>query len=263
MEVRVEDADVICLLVHHCPRTNHCLYVTTKEGTYDIKQVREKLPSKQCKHLLLSHSFSACDTVSNVYGFGKVKILKRLCQDNAPKEFFQTFNNLRATKEEIAEAGIKLFQYLYNNVDTPLNQLRYDKYNTLMAKGVFKPERLPPTTGAAIQHSLRAYLQYRDWLMLESQSMNPREYGWIFTDSFEPVGSTEPIAPPTILEFISCNCQITVTGNSCENNRCSCRRYGMKCIPACDNFQGLDCSNSTAQQEDNEFSEDHRVEEDG
>ena len=132
-----------------------------------------------------------------------------------------------------------------------------------MAKGVFKPERLPPTTGAAIQHSLRAYLQYRDWLMLESQSMNPREYGWIFTDSFEPVGSTEPIAPPTILEFISCNCQITVTGNSCENNRCACRRYGMKCIPACVNCHGLDSSNSTAQQEDNEFSEEHRVEEDG
>ena len=51
-----------------------------------------------------------------------------------------------------------------------------------MAEGVFKPEKLPPTTGAAIQHSLRAYLQYRDWLMLESQLMNPGEYGWIFTD---------------------------------------------------------------------------------
>ena len=24
VEVRVEDTDVICLLVHHCPRTNHC-----------------------------------------------------------------------------------------------------------------------------------------------------------------------------------------------------------------------------------------------
>ena len=53
--------DVICLLVHQCPRTNHCLYVTTKEGTYDIKQVREKLPSKQCEHLLLSHSFSGSE----------------------------------------------------------------------------------------------------------------------------------------------------------------------------------------------------------
>ena len=82
-------------------------------------------------YLVTTHSFSGRDTVSNVYGFGKVKILKRLCQDNAPKEFLQTFNKQRATKEEISKAGVKLFQCLYNKVDTPLNQLRYDKYNTL------------------------------------------------------------------------------------------------------------------------------------
>ena len=78
------------------------------------------------------------------------KILKNLCQDSAPGEIFQTFNNLRATKGEISEAGVKLFQYLYSNIDKPLNQQRYDKYNMLMAKGVFKPEKLPPTSGAAM-----------------------------------------------------------------------------------------------------------------
>ncbi|MCP4491100.1 MAG: hypothetical protein GY820_27860 [Gammaproteobacteria bacterium] len=67
-----------------------------------------------------------------------------------------------------------------------------------MAKGVFKPGKLPPTTGAAIQHALRAYLQYRDWLLLESQSADPRDYGWIFSGTFEPVGSMEPIAPSSI-----------------------------------------------------------------
>ena len=96
------------------------------------------------------------------------KILKSLCQDSAPEEVFQTFNNLRATKREISEAGVKLFQYLYSNINKPLNQQRYDKYNMLMAKGVLKPEKLPPTSGAAMQHALRAYFQYRDWLLLES-----------------------------------------------------------------------------------------------
>ena len=61
-----------------------------------------------------------------------------------------------------------------------MNQLRYDKYNTLMAKGGLKPEKLTPKTGAAIQHSLRAYLQYRDWLMLEShESVNESERIWL------------------------------------------------------------------------------------
>ena len=47
-----------------------------------------------------------------------------------------------------------------------------------MAKCVFKPEKLPPTSGAAMQHALRANFQYRDWLLLESQSLDPREFGW-------------------------------------------------------------------------------------
>ena len=76
-----------------------------------------------------------------------------------------TTSGLKATKEEISEAEVKLFQYLYSNIDKPLNQKRYDM---LMTKGIFKPEKLPTTSGAAMQHALRAYLQYRDWLLLES-----------------------------------------------------------------------------------------------
>ena len=41
-----------------------------------------------------------------------------------------------------------------------------------------KPEKLPPTTGAAAQHSLRAYLQTRDWLLQQSPSLGVLEYGW-------------------------------------------------------------------------------------
>lgn len=263
VEVRVEDTDVICLLVHHCIRTNYKVYITTMHGTYDVKEIRENLPSGQLEILLFSHSFSGCDTVSNIYGFGKVKVLKKLCHDNAPQDVINTFKNIRASKAAISEAGVKLFQYLYNNADVSLNQLRYNKYNKLMAKGVFKPEKLPPTTGAAIQHALRAYLQHRDWLLLESQSAEPREYGWTFSGTFEPVGSMEPIAPSSILEFISCNCQLTTTDNSCANNRCTCKRYGMKCIPACGNCHGLNCSNSAAQEEDDEeFVDENQMEED-
>ena len=106
VEVRVEDTDVICLLVHHCLTANHNLYVTTKEGTYDIKRIRANLPSKQQELLLLSHSFSGCDTVSSIYGFGKVKVLKKMCHESAPEKVFEVFNNLQATKKDISEAGV-------------------------------------------------------------------------------------------------------------------------------------------------------------
>ncbi len=111
--MKVEDTDVICLLVHHCQTTNGSLYVTPKDGSYDIKQIRENLPPIQLEHLLLCHSFSGCDTVSSIYGFGKVNFLKKLCHNNAPEVVFETFNNLRVAKQEVSEAGVKLFQYLY------------------------------------------------------------------------------------------------------------------------------------------------------
>ena len=85
------------------------LFVSTKAGTYDIKSIRANLPLKQTEHLLFSHSFSGCDTVRNIFGIGKIKILKKLCQDSAPEEVFQTFNNLRATRVDISESGAKLF----------------------------------------------------------------------------------------------------------------------------------------------------------
>ena len=44
VEVRVEDTDVVCLLIHHCLKTNYSLFVSTKPGTYDIKSVRANLP---------------------------------------------------------------------------------------------------------------------------------------------------------------------------------------------------------------------------
>ena len=109
-------------MIHHCLKTNYSLFVSTKADTYDIKSIRANLRRKQTEHIVFSHKFSGCDTVNNIFGDRKSENLKKLCQDSAPEEVFQTLNNLRATKVEIFEAGVKLFQYLYSNIDKPLNQ---------------------------------------------------------------------------------------------------------------------------------------------
>ena len=75
---RVEDNDVVCLLIHHCLKTNYSLFKSTKAGTYDIKSIRANLLPKQTEHILFSHSFAGCDTVTNIFGIRKVKILKKL-----------------------------------------------------------------------------------------------------------------------------------------------------------------------------------------
>ena len=41
VEVRAEDTDIICLLIHHCASANRELYLTTAEGSYKISDIRE------------------------------------------------------------------------------------------------------------------------------------------------------------------------------------------------------------------------------
>ena len=215
------------------------------------------MPAKHIENLLLCHSFSGCDTVSSIYGFGKVNILKKMCHDKAPSEAINKLKGLRALKEDIADAGVRLFQYLYGQQDVPLNQQRYEKYNKLMVKGTFKPEKLPPTSEGAAQHALRSYLQYHDWILLQSQSLDPTEYGWTYNGvSFEPIGSLAEIAPESLIKFISCNCNIDTNGPSCNNYRCTCRKYGLKCIPACGNCHGLECENSKTNATEQDSDED-------
>ena len=116
------------------------------------------------------------------------------------------FLDVQATKDEVIKAGIAVFQYIYRAPATPLGQTRYSMFARKAASGVIKPDTLPPTEGAAAQHSLRAYLQTRDWLLLQSMSLNPSDYGWIVgVHGYEPIPALEPMAPDELLRFTSCN----------------------------------------------------------
>ena len=69
---------------------------------------------------------------------------------------------------------------------TSLKDHRVSKYNkmTAIAKAGLRPEGLTPSSGAATQHKLRAYLQYKDWLLLESMSIPPTDFGWRYWNEF-------------------------------------------------------------------------------
>ena len=99
----------------------------------------------------------------------------------------------------------------------------------MAAKGKVKPERLPATEEAVKQHCLRAYLQVHDWMLLQTQSLDPTKFGWQVIDStFHPIGTTAPIAPDALLKFICCSCK-----TECNNNRCGCKRSNVNCLTAC------------------------------
>ena len=41
-----------------------------------------------------------------------------------------------------------------------------------------KPEQLPPTEGAVVQHAFQVYLQITYWKALSNTETDPRLWGW-------------------------------------------------------------------------------------
>ncbi|KAK1904773.1 putative protein YsfB [Dissostichus eleginoides] len=134
VEVRAEDADVLVML-------------------------REML-------LLFCHAFTGCDTVSAIAGHGKTTLFDRFCAGDID-EHMDIFLDTQATKDAVIQAGTTIFQYIYHAPGTALGEIRHNMFSRKAAAGLIKPETLPPTEGAAAQHSLRAYLQTQDWILLQ------------------------------------------------------------------------------------------------
>ena len=149
------------------------------------------------------------------------------------------FLDTEANKEAVIQIGIAIFQYIYHGPDTTLGEIRYNKFPRKAAAGVIKPETLPPTKCAVAQHALRAYLQTRDWILLQTMSLNPSDYGWTLgVHGYEPVSTLNPMAHEGLLEFTSCNCH-----GDCSNWQCSCKKNGVMCISACGVYKGITCKN--------------------
>ena len=249
--MRAEDADVLIMLVHHCLSTTHSIFITTSKGSYNVRSIREALSERQKHYLLFCHAFTGCDTVSAIGGHGKSTLYDRFCAGDID-EHMDTFLDVRTTKDAVIRSGIAIFQHIYHAPGTTLSTIRYNMFSRKAAAGLIKPENLPPTEGAAAQHSLRAYLQTRDWMLLQSMSLNPSDYGWtVGIHGFEPVTTLDPIAPAELLRFTSCNCK-----GDCSNRRCSCMKNGVKCIAACGNCKGITCKNSLHHDLDIESGED-------
>ena len=68
------------------------------------------------------------------------------------------FLDTEATKKAVIQAGNAIFQYLYHGPNLILGKIRYKMFSRKAVAEMVKPETLPPTEGAAVQHSLHAYL---------------------------------------------------------------------------------------------------------
>ena len=112
------------------------------------------------------------------------------------------------------------------------------KKKVVSASSFVAPARLPPTASATKFHSLRAYYQIITWLGLES-NLDATDWGWKIEDNqFAPVMTAKKPAPDNLLKIVHCNCT-----TACTTQRCTCRRYGLPCTPACGECQLESCIN--------------------
>jgi hypothetical protein len=85
------------------------------------------------------------------------------------------------------------------------------------------------------------------WKTLKTTGLNPTEWGWKVHDSaYVPIATDLKAAPEDVLNVIACKCK-TSTSSPCASKVCTCRSYGLHCVPACKNCYGELCTNASKQ----------------
>ena len=106
VEVKAEDTDILCLLIHHFSENLKEIVMTTKNGLHSVsKIVNYALDAKLKRILLLIHSFSGCDTVSSIHGFGKETILKKAVSFHE-EGHLASLISARVSTNEVIAAGL-------------------------------------------------------------------------------------------------------------------------------------------------------------
>ena len=245
-----DDTDLLVLLCYHAEMDAHDLFskpepkqMSKKRRFWDVKKITSSLGSSVCTNVLFVHAFIGCDTTSRLHGIGKGVALKKLATDPLFYEKAEAFNRPAATKEEIVLAGEKALLCLYNSKspDENLDSLRYSRFCQNVATGTtfVQPESLPPTSAAAAYHSQRVYFQIQQWKGIQ---LMPEDWGRKLTvGKLLPVRTDLPPAHASLLQMVRCNCR-----KDCSTQRCTWRKHGLECSPACGECKGHSCANSSA-----------------
>ena len=122
-----------------------------------------------------------------------------------------------------------------------LEALRHRRFceKTANRTTAVKVKILPPTSSAPKFHSLRVYYQVQLWR--GNKHLQPCDWGWIEADGvLTPVMRDIPPAPEILLQVIRCSCK-----TECSTARCTCRKHGLDCSPACRECRATACLNSS------------------
>jgi len=245
-----DDTDVFALLVHFyhkrelsCPLT---LEATSKDRkSIDIKATTQ-LHTNIAGTLLSAHAVSGCDTVAQLWGIGKTKVVKLL---QAGHQLTELGNDTAALADVVQESTTFIAScYGYANATNMTDaRIKMWKLKTGKASIVSAPKlmSLPPTNEAFQLNVLRAHLQACIWKHAadaDPPNMDPIVHGWLpdrVNKTLQPVMLPDETAaaPDSILKLIKCGCE------NCKSSRCSCSSALLPCTIFCNCEGGTDCCN--------------------
>lgn len=107
---------------------------------------------------------TGCDTTSSLYGMGKLKAIELLKSKPDFQNTARMFLDNSTTREDLLIAGEKFVLCFYGlDKYSNLNEARYYKFLTVTKKSSLGSNldlaKLPPTSEACHEHSLRVVLQ--------------------------------------------------------------------------------------------------------
>ena len=197
-----------------------------------------------------SFIFQGCDTTSSFHGKGKATALKiARSKDDHVSCFANLGTTISPSSELIAQLS-KFVCHLYGHeCQSDVNLVRYLAFKD----GKFEEESLPPNQDSLALHIYRAAYQCYIWRNATRPILDLpdfTEHGWKIDDDGQ-LGikwmSLQP-APNALLLLVNCKCT-----KGCKNNRCSCRKSGLKCTDVC---KCHECKNGKDSADDSDDSDD-------
>lgn len=272
IQVICADTDVFVLLLHYFRKENlrqkqppvDILMQSPLSSTkaISIRDTCDSLPPFLVSSLLAAHALSGCDTVPQMFGFAKKKVLNLLKSERGSEICLglKDLGNIdvQIPWSTIEESGINFVRALFGQKETKsLSDIRYEKWmEKVKNEAMDSPSKLrylPPTKDALGLNIKRAHFQCSIWknVTLENAAqLRPEDFGWTKDTVNEcldptPLPQDRAVAPDCLLSVTFCGC---CSANPCSTQRCSCKKAQLQCTVLC-KCQGNCCNGEATELE--------------
>ena len=176
--------------------------------TIDLHDIRQQVGVGITNALPGLHALTGCDSVSGMYGKGKVRAAKLVYKSEDFQKTMEEVGTSVALTDDLFERLQIFICHLYGQKTLKkVNEARYNMFRL----GTHSEQLLPPTEDSLKKHLMRANYQAAVWrrsLEPIQDLPGPVGNGWLLTDGVLEVDWADlPPAPDSVLKTVQCSCK--------------------------------------------------------